>query len=99
VDHLCARSSSKPGGPVVTTGFRRLTDLRVARPCSRQKVAYRPLELESLSRCAWTRSAMLGPSARPVAIPDDVDAPDVVKARGVIELPLRVRWRGPPTSL
>jgi hypothetical protein len=48
--------------------------------------------LESLSRCARTRSAMLGPSARPVAIPDDVDAPDVVQAHGVIELP-------PPGSL
>lgn len=42
-----------------------------------------------------TRSTTLGPSARPVAIPDDVDAVGVVKARGVIELPLRVRWSGP----
>jgi hypothetical protein len=31
-----------------------------------------------------------------VAIPDDVDAPGVVKATGVIELPLRVSWSGPP---
>lgn len=38
---------------------------------------------------------MLGPSARPVAIPDDVDDPRVVKAQGVVELPLRVRWSGP----
>jgi hypothetical protein len=42
-----------------------------------------------------TRSMMLGPSARPVAIPDDVDAVGVVKARGSIELPLRLRWSGP----
>lgn len=41
------------------------------------------------------RSATLGPSARPVAIPDDVDDPRVVKAHGVVELPLRVRWSGP----
>jgi hypothetical protein len=31
-----------------------------------------------------------------VAIPDDVDAPGVVKAKGLVELPLRVRWSGPP---
>jgi hypothetical protein len=30
-----------------------------------------------------------------VAIPDDVDAPTVVKASGMVELPLRVRWSGP----
>jgi hypothetical protein len=42
-----------------------------------------------------TRSATLGPGARPVAIPEDVDAVGVVKERGVVELPLRVRWSGP----
>lgn len=37
-----------------------------------------------------------GPGARPVAIPDDVDAPGVAKAAGLVELPMRVRWSGPP---
>ena len=30
-----------------------------------------------------------------MAIPDDVDALGTLKARGVVELPLRVRWSGP----
>jgi hypothetical protein len=30
-----------------------------------------------------------------VAIPDDIDAAGTAKARGVVELPLRVRWSGP----
>jgi hypothetical protein len=37
----------------------------------------------------------MGPSARPVAIPDDLDAPGVLKASGVVDLPLRVHWSGP----
>ena len=49
-----------------------------------------------MSRFAATRSATVGPSARPVAIPGDVDAPGVAKAVGVVELPLRVRWSGRP---
>lgn len=48
-----------------------------------------------MSQFARERSATLGPDARPVAIPDDVDAPGVAKATGVVELPLRVRWTGP----
>lgn len=48
-----------------------------------------------MSRYARERGSTLGPSARPVAIPDDVDDPRVVKAQGVVELPLRVRWSGP----
>lgn len=48
-----------------------------------------------MSSFEYTRTATLGPSARPVAIPDDVDAAGVVKERGVVELPLRVRWSGP----
>jgi hypothetical protein len=48
-----------------------------------------------MSRFTRERSSTLGPSARPVAIPDDVDNPRVVKAQGVVELPLRVRWSGP----
>ena len=31
-----------------------------------------------------------------MAIPDDVDAPSLVKASGMVELPVRVRWSGPP---
>ncbi len=31
-----------------------------------------------------------------MAIPDDVDAPRLVKASGLVELPLRVRWSGSP---
>ncbi len=38
----------------------------------------------------------LGPEARPVAVPDDVDSATIQKADGIVELPLRVRWSGPP---
>ena len=48
-----------------------------------------------MSRYTRERSSTLGPSARPVATPDDVDDPRMVKAQGVVELPLRVRWSGP----
>jgi hypothetical protein len=48
-----------------------------------------------MSQPARVRSAAVGPAARPVAIPEDIDAPGVRKARGVVELPLRVRWSGP----
>ena len=48
-----------------------------------------------MSQSARARSATLGPAARPVSIPDDIDAPGVKKAQGVVELPLRVRWSGP----
>ena len=37
----------------------------------------------------------MGVASRPVAIPDDVDDPDVVKASGVVEVPLNVRWSAP----
>jgi len=43
-----------------------------------------------------TRNARLGPAARPVAVPDDVASPAIEKAAGIVELPLRVRWSGPP---
>jgi hypothetical protein len=36
----------------------------------------------------------LGPEARPVATPDDVADPALVKAHGTVELPLHVRWSG-----
>ena len=45
---------------------------------------------------ARTRSDVLGPDARPVAVPTDVNAKDVVKASGVVELPFHVRWSEPP---
>ena len=37
-----------------------------------------------------TRNPWLGPAARPVAIPEDIDDPSVVKASGVVELPFHV---------
>ena len=42
-----------------------------------------------------TRNASLGPAARPVSVPDDVDSPATEKAGGIVELPLHVRWSGP----
>ncbi|MCZ7590045.1 MAG: hypothetical protein M5U27_14570 [Gaiella sp.] len=42
-----------------------------------------------------TRSPELGPAARPVAVPEDLDDPALPKARGRIGLPLHVRWSGP----
>jgi hypothetical protein len=30
------------------------------------------------------------------AVPDDVDTDDVEKVSGVVELPLHIRWSGPP---
>lgn len=47
---------------------------------------------------AHTRTYDLGPAARPVAVPEDLDAPSVPKARGWVELPLHIRWSGPPVS-
>lgn len=38
----------------------------------------------------------MGPAARPVAVPDDVADPALEKAHGRVELPLHVRWSGPP---
>ena len=49
-----------------------------------------------MSEFAATRSATVGPWTRPVAVPDDLDDPTVVKAAGVVELPSWVRWSGPP---
>lgn len=45
-----------------------------------------------------TRSDRLGPAARPIAVPDNVDDPMLTKARGKVELPLRVRWSGRPKT-
>lgn len=30
------------------------------------------------------------------AVPDDLDTADVARASGVVELPLHIRWSGPP---
>ena len=38
-----------------------------------------------------------GIAVRPVAIPDDVDDPRVLKQSGRITLPVNVRWSGRPT--
>ena len=44
---------------------------------------------------AHTRTRDLGPAARPVAVPEDLDAPSLPKAGGRVELPLHIRWSGP----
>ena len=45
-----------------------------------------------------TRTDELGPAARPVAVPTDLDDASVAKAAGRMELPLHIRWSGPPIS-
>jgi len=45
-----------------------------------------------------TRTYELGPAARPVAVPTDLDDASVAKAAGRIELPLHIRWSGPPIT-
>lgn len=47
---------------------------------------------------AHTRTFELGPAARPVAVPEDFDDPSIIKATGRVELPLHVRWSGPPIA-
>lgn len=44
---------------------------------------------------AQTRTRELGPAARPVAVPEDLDDPSLPKARGRVELPFHIRWSGP----
>jgi hypothetical protein len=36
----------------------------------------------------------LGPAARPVAVPPDLDGGELPKAHGRVELPLHIRWSG-----
>ena len=43
---------------------------------------------------ATTRSSDVGPSTRPVAVPDDVDDPSIAKAVGRVVLRAHVRWSG-----
>jgi hypothetical protein len=45
---------------------------------------------------AHTRSSHLGPAARPVAVPEDLDDPALPRASGRVELPLHIRWSGAP---
>lgn len=47
---------------------------------------------------ARRRSTELGPAARPVAVPEDLDDPSLAKATGRVELPLHIRWSGPSIS-
>ena len=47
---------------------------------------------------AQTRTRELGPAARPVAVPVDLDERSLRKASGRIELPLHIRWSGPPVT-
>ena len=45
-----------------------------------------------------TRSPELGPEARPVAVPEDLDSTSEANASDRIELPFHVRWSGPPLT-
>ena len=47
---------------------------------------------------ATTRTTELGPAARPVSVPADLDDPSLPKARGHVELPLHIRWSGSPIT-
>jgi hypothetical protein len=45
---------------------------------------------------ATVRSTHLGPAARPIAAPADLDDQALVKASGLVELPPHIRWSGGP---
>ena len=45
-----------------------------------------------------TRTRGLGPAARPVALPEDLDDASAPKAAGEVELPFHIRWSGPPIT-
>jgi hypothetical protein len=45
-----------------------------------------------------SRTDELAPATRPVAVPGDLDDPSPTKASGRVELPLHVRWSGPPIT-
>jgi hypothetical protein len=47
---------------------------------------------------AHTRTRKLGPAARRVAVPEDIDDPCVPKASGEVQLPPHIRWSGPPIT-
>jgi hypothetical protein len=42
-----------------------------------------------------SRSSKVGPTSRPVAIPDDFEISDDAKASGIVVLPNRIRWSEP----
>lgn len=44
---------------------------------------------------AHTRTQRLGPAARRIAVPEDLDDRSESKAKGRIELPFHIRWSGP----
>lgn len=44
---------------------------------------------------ARTRNPRLGPAARAVSLPEDVDDPRLVKASGQVQLPFHIRWSEP----
>lgn len=47
---------------------------------------------------ARTRTQEIGPTARPVALAEDLDEPSLAKASGRVKLPLHIRWSGPPMT-
>lgn len=49
-------------------------------------------------RMATTRTPTLGPAARPVAVPAALSDASALKAHGRIQLPLNIRWSGPPVT-
>lgn len=52
-------------------------------------------KLRSVTR---TRTHEIGPTAGPVAVPRDLDAPSPPKTSGEVTLPLHIRWSGPPMT-
>ena len=49
-------------------------------------------------RMATTRTPRLGPAARPVAVPAALSDASAPKACGRVQLPLHIRWSGPPVT-
>jgi hypothetical protein len=47
---------------------------------------------------APTRTRLLGPSTRQVAVPGDLEISSGPKACGQVELPFHIRWSGPPIT-
>jgi hypothetical protein len=44
---------------------------------------------------ARTRTHEIGPTARPVAVPEDLGDRSLPKATGQVELPIHIRWSAP----
>lgn len=51
-----------------------------------------------LSCMASTRTPRLGPASRAVAVPADLADTSLPQANGLVELPLHIRWSGPPIT-